>query len=243
MDVEIIDTPKQIADLTDSIVHIHSKWRYEPALYIDPEGVNLCREGSISILSLAIDVRTSRLSVNLIDVFALDSLAFETSGSQPKSLGQILEDTKMPKVFCDVRSDSDALFAHYGIAMQDVEDIQLMESATRVTTGSRRFLSGLNKCVGDRRGFLELFEGVDHSKWANAKDEGERLFKAERSGSYEVFNERPISKAVMEYCGGDCTMFARLVQNHQNGFKNHAYRLDDFGKGSGPTPRYRLAAS
>lgn len=43
----------------------------------------------------------------------------------------ILENENIPKVFFDVRDDFDALFAHFGVALKVVEDIQLMESASR----------------------------------------------------------------------------------------------------------------
>ena len=97
----------------------------------------------------------------------------------------ILQDDKIPKVFFDVRNDSEALFAHFGVALQGVEDVQLMESATRRTTGSRKFLSGLAKCVEKN---LLTSHGFDLASWKAAKVKGERLFKAEHGGSYVVFN-------------------------------------------------------
>ena len=220
INLDIIDTPKQLADLVDWIIHVHSDWRYEPALYIDLEGVNLCREGSISILTLAVDNGIPTMYVALIDVSTLGHLAFDTAGSKLKSLKQslrtILEDSKIPKVFFDVRNDSDALFAHYGIAMQGVEDVQLMESATRTTTESRRFLNGLNKCVEDNRVHVEIDGGIDRTRWTQAKAEGERLFKAERGGSYEVFNIRPVPKAIMDYCAGDVQCLPALYRGYRS---------------------------
>lgn len=168
IEIEVIDSTKQIADLVDWLTLVHSERRYEPALYIDLEGVNLCREGSVSIFSLAIDIGVPKFFVKLIDVSTLGHLAFNTTGVKCKSLKKILEDREIPKVFFDVRNDSDALFTHYGVAIQGVEDVQLMESATRTTTASRRFLSGLNKCVGE-----SYLEDIDRSKWTLAKNEGE----------------------------------------------------------------------
>jgi hypothetical protein len=65
-----------------------------------------------------------------------------------------------------------------------------MESATGRTTGSRKFLSGLAKCV--EKNVLISLHGIDLASWKAAKEKGERLFKAEHGGSYEVFNQRPI---------------------------------------------------
>lgn len=100
------------------------------------EGVNLCREGSVSIFSLVIDIGVPKFFVKLIDVSTLGHLAFNTTGIKCKSLKKILDDREIPKVFFDVRNDSDALFTYYDIAMQGVEDVQLMESATGTTTAS-----------------------------------------------------------------------------------------------------------
>lgn len=47
------------------------------------------------------------------------------------SLQSILESPKTPKVFFDVRTDSDALFAQFGIKLAGIIDLQLMELASR----------------------------------------------------------------------------------------------------------------
>jgi exonuclease 3'-5' domain-containing protein 1 len=53
---EIINTRKQVGDLVDWLILRHTPPEpYEPTIYIDLEGVNLCREDSLSILSLLID--------------------------------------------------------------------------------------------------------------------------------------------------------------------------------------------
>lgn len=45
--------------------------------------------------------------------------------------------------------------------------------------------------------------GIDLASWKTAKEKGERLFKAEHGGSYEVFNQRPIPEGIILYCVGD----------------------------------------
>ncbi|KAF2114629.1 ribonuclease H-like domain-containing protein [Lophiotrema nucula] len=196
---EIIDSTEKIEDLVDWLVFRHAPPDlYSPTMYIDLEGVDLCREGSISILTLLIDTGIPTKRVCLIDVHTLGAKAFESAGAKQKTLKDILQDAKIPKVFFDVRNDSDALFAHFGVALQGVEDVQLMESATRKTTASRKLLSGLAKCVENSK--------IGHSglaSWKLAKEKGERLFKAEHGGSYEIFNQRPIPEDVISYCAGD----------------------------------------
>ncbi|RYN63080.1 hypothetical protein AA0119_g13226 [Alternaria tenuissima] len=75
-----------------------------------------------------------------------------------------------------------------------------MESATRKTTASRKFLNGLTKCVENN--LLMSFGGSGLATWKLAKEKGERLFKAEHGGSYDVFNQRPIPEDILCYCVG-----------------------------------------
>jgi exonuclease 3'-5' domain-containing protein 1 len=116
-------------------------------------------------------------------------------------LKDILQDEEILKVFFDVRNDSDALFAHFDVALQGIEDVQLMESATRKTTASRKFLTGLTKCVKNNP--ITSFGRNGLASWKLAKERGERLFKAEHGGSYEVTNRRPIPGDIIPYCVGD----------------------------------------
>ncbi|KAK0506923.1 hypothetical protein JMJ35_010623 [Cladonia borealis] len=200
---EVINTTKQIGDLIDWLVLRHAPpVPYSPTMYIDLEGVNLCREGSVSIFTLLIDTGIPTQRVCFIDVHVLGAQAFNTTGDKHKTtLKDILQDNMIPKVFFDVRNDSDALFSHFGVQLQGVEDVQLMESATRRTTTSRRLLSGLAKCV--EKNAPVSFGGSGSGSWKLAKEKGERLFKPEYGGSYEVFNQRPIPAEIVDYCVGD----------------------------------------
>ena len=164
-------------------------------MYVDLEGVDLCCEGTISILTILVNAGFPK--VYLIDVYVLGAQAFNTAGIEKKTLKDILQDGRIPKVFFDVRNDSNALFTHFGVALQGVEDVQIMESATRVTTQSRRLLSGLAKCVE------ENVPMSGRGNWKQAKEEGERLFKSQYGGSYEVSNQRPIPEEIICYCAGD----------------------------------------
>ena len=213
--IDIINTTKQISDLVDWLVLRHAPpVPYSPTMYIDLEGVNLCREGSLSILTLLIDTGIPTRRVYLIDVHVLGAQAFNTTGVKQKTLKDILQEEKIPKVFFDVRNDSDALFAHFGVELQGVEDVQLMESATRKTTQSRKFLSGLAKCVENNVAMSFGASGL--RSWKLAKEKGERLFKPEHGGSYEVFNQRPISEEIINYCIGDVQCLPELRDRFWN---------------------------
>ncbi|CAN9149576.1 unnamed protein product [Alternaria alternata] len=106
---------------SDKLVSIHTlrqkKALPKPVIYIDLEGSNLCREGSVSILTLLVDLETSLKLAYLIDVHTLGEGAFNTAGVGKTTLKEVLQDEEIFKVFFDVRNDSDALFPHYGIAL------------------------------------------------------------------------------------------------------------------------------
>jgi exonuclease 3'-5' domain-containing protein 1 len=61
------------------------------------------------------------------------------------SLKTILESPTIPKVFFDIRNDSDALFSHFQISVDGIKDLQLMELASR--KGSQNLVARLAKCI------------------------------------------------------------------------------------------------
>ena len=169
-------------------------------MYIDSEGVHLYREGSVSILTLLNDTGIPTQRVCLIDVHVLGAQAFNTTGDKEKTtLKDILQHKMIPKVFFDVRNDLDALFAHFGVQLHGVEDVQLMGSATRKTTQSWRLLSGLAKCI-EKNAPLS-FGGSGSGSWKLAKETGER---------YELFNQRPILAETDDCCVGDVQCLPEL---------------------------------
>ncbi|KAG9254482.1 ribonuclease H-like domain-containing protein [Emericellopsis atlantica] len=203
---EIINTTKQIGDLVDLLILLHVPPKpHESTMYIDLEGVNLCREGTLSIFTLLIDTGTPTSSVYLIDVFSLGVETFETTGAKGQTLKDILQDENIPKVFFDVRNDSDVLYAHFGVALEGVQDVQLMESAARKTARSRKHLNSLAKCVEqyapDRRGL---------ASWRLAKEKGAKLFNPKNGGSFTVFEQRPIPSEIISYCAGDVQYLPKL---------------------------------
>ncbi|KAH3908095.1 hypothetical protein HBI56_192710 [Parastagonospora nodorum] len=197
---EIIDTTLQVSALVDWLqTHHNPSNPSSPIIYLDLEGVPLSRSGSISILTIFLP---SSARIFLIDMHTLGALAFTTPSSQGKTLKHVLEDSQITKVFFDVRNDSDALYAHYGVALQCVEDVQLMESAAREKTALRRTVIGLARCVEKNCSAT--------STWQAAKSRGEKLFKPELGGSYEVFNQRPIPADIVAYCAGDVGCLVQL---------------------------------
>jgi len=191
MDVEMIDTAPAlqafIADLPENT-------NDQPSLYVDLEGNDLSRNGTLSLITILVEPRHT---VHLIDVKTLGAAAFTTSDSNGKSIQQILESKDTIKVFFDIRNDSDALFSLFGVHVAGIEDVQLMEVASR--TSSKRLLNGLAKCI-ERDAPISL---TDKREWRAVKDEGHRLFDPARGGSFAVFDERPLTPAMQKYCVQD----------------------------------------
>ncbi|KAF2257945.1 hypothetical protein CC78DRAFT_587743 [Lojkania enalia] len=150
-------------------------------MYIDLEGVDLCRECSLSILTLLIDTGIRTGSVYPIDMHTLRTQAFYTAGTKRKTLKDICQNEMILSVFFDVHNDSGTLFAHFSVALQGVEDVQLMESATRKTTASRAFLSGLTKYV--KNNMLTSFGGSELTTWKLAKEKESDCLKPNMAAS------------------------------------------------------------
>jgi exonuclease 3'-5' domain-containing protein 1 len=186
-----VDTTAAIADLIDQLPS------HQPLLCVDLEGTKLSRKGSISIFTLMVHGIESKNHVYLIDVRNLGHSAFSTPGKNGKTLKHVLEAADITKLFFDVRNDSDALHHHFNIALQGVEDVQLMEIGSR--TGPKRHLRGLARCI-------EYDAGLDYrtkGEWKEGKARGELLFSPVKGGSYDVFNARPLAEDIKAYCAGD----------------------------------------
>lgn len=147
----------------------------------------------------------------LVDIHSLQEKAFlQTASDSGQTLLGILESPHIPKVFFDVRNDSDALFSHFNIKLAGFIDLQLMELATRYH--SRKYVSGLTKCI-EKDARLTTYET---RCWKASKEQGLKLFAPERGGSYDVFNVRPVPDEIKEYCVQDVQFLPKLwVQYHQ----------------------------
>lgn len=172
---------------------------------MDLEGINLSRHGAISILQIFVPAIES---VFIVDVHTLKGDAFETQSHTGTTLKEVLESSKIPKVFFDVRNDSDALFTHFQINLRCVVDIQLMEFVTRPHPG--RYLRGLSKCIQEQAGL----NWTQERQWQMIKDAGVKLFAPEKGGTYEIFNARPLPKAILDYCIQDVMLLPTLLLNY-----------------------------
>jgi exonuclease 3'-5' domain-containing protein 1 len=200
----LIDTPDAVAHLVDSLLDLP---RNPPSLYMDIEGVNLSRLGSVSILQILV---LPCDKTYLVDIHVLKGEAFTTAGATGQTLKDVLESATIPKVFFDVRNDSDALFSHFNVSLACLQDIQLMELATR--TYSKRCVNGLARCI-ERDLAMTASE---RRRWTEGKDRGKRLFAPELGGSYEVFNMRPLAEEIALYCTQDVKLMPKLWKHYFN---------------------------
>ncbi|QIW97450.1 hypothetical protein AMS68_002968 [Peltaster fructicola] len=202
MNWKVVSTVRPLKDFLDKV---ESYQGLPPSLYVDLEGENLSRHGTIAIVSILLEPEDK---VYLIDVTMLGKAAFLTVGSKGRSLKDILESEDFIKVIFDVRSDSDALYNLYQVNLRGVEDLQLMELATR--TWSRYRLKSLFNCIREDAG-LTMAEWI---AWSRVKNNGKHLFAPELGGSYSVFAKRPLSKPVLKYCCQDVELMPRLRERY-----------------------------
>jgi exonuclease 3'-5' domain-containing protein 1 len=115
----------------------------QPHLFIDLEGNKLSRHGTLSLITILVEPRHT---IHLVGVHTLGKVAFSVASSNGAILKQILELVNIPKVFFDIRHDSDALYSLYGVSVEGIEDLQLMGLAARAGN-DKRYVSSLSKCI------------------------------------------------------------------------------------------------
>jgi exonuclease 3'-5' domain-containing protein 1 len=164
------------------------------SVYLDLEGKNLSREGTLTLLTVLLHPSNT---VYIIDVLTLGPSAFTVGTPTLKS---VLEDATIPKYIWDCRNDADALKAHFNVGLGGVLDIQLLENATRWRP--KTYLGGLGKAVEyDLRPYVarSVLEG-----WVKDKKDGSDAMETDQ------FSARPMRPETVRYCVGDVEMLPRL---------------------------------
>lgn len=203
--ITFVNTLEGVAKLLEGLADLPTE---PPSLYIDLEGVNLSRHGTISILQIFVSPKNHTF---LIDIHTLKAETFSHTSSNGSTLRSVLQSPSIPKVFFDVRNDSDALFSHYEIKLSGVHDLQLMELAQRQS--SRRLVNGLGRCIEQHSSMTQ----TEKSDWKAAKNLGRKLFAPEHGGSYEVFNIRPLPEEIVQYCAQDVRFLPKLWHKYHQG--------------------------
>jgi exonuclease 3'-5' domain-containing protein 1 len=205
----MVDTSATLKSLVDTLMSLE---RSSGSVYVDLEGVKLSRLGSISLIQILVPLSEQAF---IVDVHTLGKTAFDTLGSEGKSLKNALESDKLKKYLFDVRNDSDALFALFGVRLAGAVDIQLLELASR--EGEKHVLCGLAKCIEQE----QALPPRALEQWQRTKKEVVKMFDPKLGGTYEVFNVRPLPQDLVEYCVGDVDFLPLLAKIYQSRLDCH----------------------
>jgi exonuclease 3'-5' domain-containing protein 1 len=199
-----IDNKKDLEVLLDSITTSSSDNNGVPQLYLDLEGTKVSRNGTLALLTVMIH---PQVTTYIIDITSLGKTAFSTKDSSGKrDLKSILESENIGKVFYDVRRDSDALYAHFGVRLAGVHDLQLMQVAARPKHVQKHYLTGLGKCIQ----YDAELSNASRIAADAIKEKGIKLFDPKKGGSYAVFDARPLSEDIKKYCVQDVQFMPKL---------------------------------
>jgi exonuclease 3'-5' domain-containing protein 1 len=188
--IEVVDTQLSLRSLLNDVTSLPTN---PPSLFLNLEGDNLGRYGSISIISFFVAPRNT---VYLTDVHFLGGEAFTITNNNV-SFKTILESSTITKMFFDVRNDSDALFNLYQVSLNGVKDIQLMELGYRPgPESSMKYVSDLAKCVTKSSATSD----PQKEEWPRVKQDAARLFDAQKRGFRHIFSKRPLRSEIEQYC-------------------------------------------
>ncbi|KAK4236790.1 hypothetical protein C8A03DRAFT_45247 [Achaetomium macrosporum] len=180
-------SPSLISSLPDLTAFLSST-STSSQLYLDFEGNNLSRNGTLSLLTVLVHPTGA---IGIVDVQTLGNSAFTTPGANGKTLKSILEDPVITKCFWDVRNNADALWSHYQIRLEGVMDVQLFENASRA--GDETYLRGLSICV-EKDPKLTVME---LHRWLKTKNEVQALM------SNDIFARLALDAKTLQYCVND----------------------------------------
>jgi exonuclease 3'-5' domain-containing protein 1 len=207
--VTMVDTPAAIGSLVDILAPLEQSLS---SIYLDLEGINLSRYGSVSLLQIFVP---SCQQPFIVDIHTLGVQAFNASNSEGKTLKNVLESKIIKKHLFDARNDSDALYSLFGVRLAGIVDIQLLELASR--RGAKHIVCGLAACVEQEQALPSLAL----SQWQSTKKEVVKMFDPKLGGSYEIFNKRPLPQILIEYCIGDVQVLPILTTIYQSRLNNH----------------------
>jgi exonuclease 3'-5' domain-containing protein 1 len=215
--VNEVDTETKLQEALSHLVNVPEEtYPYGtdlPQVYFDVEGVNLGRNGTVSLLQMYV---VPARHVYLFDIYMLGSKAFTTPEAKTgMTLHSFLESPTRRKVFFDVRTDSDALYAHFKIKLAGIRDLQLYEYIT-VMRHSSRVSSLANCCNWDA-----YLEWRQTDMFWNSKKKGKKLFTSGSGSGYAVFEERPLNPTVLKYSIQDVLLLPVLYERY-----NHCPNLE-----------------
>ncbi|KAF4474663.1 hypothetical protein FAGAP_12768 [Fusarium agapanthi] len=196
-DIEVINSIQGVKSLADGIAVLNASHESEvPLLYIDIEPRSLGASGELNLLTIILchgPEYSCRLYI--VDVNRLANQAFSTRGYYGASLRSILDSASYQKVFFDVCYGSYILYTQYGIKLQSVRDLQLMENASSSLKRHRPQLEPFEPLIQKL-----LVHGRSRKRWLVHKFNGEWLFKYGAGAPHLAFQKRPVIDNIGLYC-------------------------------------------
>ena len=237
-EVIVADSASAVVELIDTIIHAwESATSTTPIIFLDCEGVDLGRLGSLTIMQLYVP---SAAKVYLLDVQTLEETAFKTIGTkQATDLKDALESRDLVRMMWDCRADSDALYEHYGVRLAGVVDAQLVENATAKRCKNFKTSFALDTSVSRRLNFsndellafhsikadvrLAIEDGPDYvlqllEDHKNQKSKFQDQSMREANGPRAEANVipamavRPIHRLIIDYCVQDVVVLPLLLE-------------------------------
>ena len=167
--------------------------RAEPVA-VDFEGIALSREGRLCLAQVASADKSE--PVYLVDVVALGADAFGVG-----RLGELLSSETLVKLVFDCRSDREALRHQFGVALNQVYDIQVVYCMRCDEVAGHRVgrLRGLRAALGDCPGL----DSEARRKLEETKDAGAKMFIEEDGESSDAWERRPLPPELVNYAAVD----------------------------------------
>jgi exonuclease 3'-5' domain-containing protein 1 len=186
--VLLIDSLKTCAEAMGVLID-----RAEPVA-VDFEGIALSREGRVCLAQIASTDESE--PVYLVDIVALGADAFGVG-----RLGELLSSETLVKLIFDCRSDREALQHQFGVALNQVYDIQVVYCMRCDEVAGHRVgrLRGLRAALGDCPGL----DSEARRKLEETKDAGSKMFIEEDGESSDAWERRPLPPELVDYAAVD----------------------------------------
>ena len=185
----IIGSKHAIAEFIDNIQDIPNEPEDPPPFYVNLELQKLSKPSHISLATIYVHPKNH---IYLVDIQSLLWDTFTTPGHNGWTLKDVLESEHIAKVFFDVRDAATVLYAQYNIKLQGVQDIQLMQNASRQWANFKE----LSQCI--RRD--TPISTQEKTNWMKLHVNGPMGLSPTRGGTYEILPTRPLSETTVNYC-------------------------------------------
>jgi exonuclease 3'-5' domain-containing protein 1 len=178
-------------------------------LFNDQEGNEMCRYGTMSYVQITF----AHINTTFILDCYLGQKLFDKTGPTGLSLRHVLEDPDIPKLYFDVRNDSDAVFAFFKVRLQGVIDLQIMEIACRGPMNYCGNIRSLQHCIEKH---LQM-DGDEFNQWKIAKLAGKGFC---RTHGWATFDIRPLPTILAKYAAQDTKYMPHLYNVYREKMKN-----------------------